>query len=48
MEHPPGVAWMKQFGSLRRTRYRGMARNAPDFVLTAITYNFRKTFALEA
>jgi len=25
-----------------------MARNALDFVLTAITYNFRRTFALEA
>lgn len=46
VEHP--FAWMKQFGSLRRTRYRGLARNALDFVLTAITYNFRRTFSLSA
>lgn len=44
VEHP--FAWMKQSGSLRRTRYRGMARNALDFVLTAITYNFRRTLSL--
>lgn len=46
VEHP--FAWMKQFGSLRRTRYRGLARNALDFVLTAITYNFRRTFSRSA
>lgn len=46
VEHP--FAWMKQFGSLRRTRYRGLARNALDFVLTAITYNFRRIFSLSA
>ncbi len=44
VEHP--FAWMKQFGSLRRTRYRGMGRNALDFVLTAITYNFRRLLFL--
>jgi len=46
VEHP--FAWMKRSGSLRRTRYRGLARNALDFVLTAITYNFRRTFSLSA
>ena len=46
VEHP--FAWMKKSGSLRRTRYRGMARNALDFALTAITYNFRRTFSLSA
>jgi len=46
VEHP--FAWMKRGGSLRRTRYRGLARNALDFVLTAITYNFRRTMSLSA
>jgi transposase, IS5 family len=46
VEHP--FAWMKRSGALRRTRYRGLARNALDFVLTAITYNFRRTFSLSA
>jgi IS5 family transposase len=46
VEHP--FAWMKKSGSLRRARYRGLARNALDFVLTAITYNFRRTFSLSA
>lgn len=45
VEHP--FAWMKRSGSLRRTRYRGLGRNALDFVLTAITYNFRRTMSLE-
>ncbi len=34
VEHP--FAWMKQSDSLWRTRYRGMVRNALDFVLTVI------------
>lgn len=40
--------WMKKSGSLRRARHRGLARNALDFVLTAITCNFRRTFSLWA
>lgn len=44
VEHP--FAWMKQFGSLRRTRYRGLARNALDFALTVITHNFRRAISL--
>jgi len=46
VEHP--FAWMKRSGALRRARYRGLARNALDFVLTAITYNFRRTMSLPA
>jgi len=44
----PPFAWMKRSGSLLRTRYRGRARNALDFVLTVITYNFRRTFSRSA
>lgn len=43
VEHP--FAWMAKMG-YGRTRYRGCARNALDFCLTAIAYNFKRGFSL--
>jgi len=44
VEHP--FAWMKNAGELLRTRYRGLARNAIDFALNAISYNFKRSLSL--
>lgn len=46
VEHP--FAWMKRFGGLARARYRGMRRNALDFGLAAIAYNFERSLSLAA
>lgn len=46
VEHP--FAWMKQGGGFRRVRYRGLARNAVDFALGLIAYNFRRSLSLES
>lgn len=43
VEHP--FAWMKNMG-YRRTRYRGLIRNAIDFALTAAAYNLKRSFSL--
>src|SRR2546426_172532 len=43
-EHP--YAWMKRLMSFTRCRYRGLRRNAFDFVLTAAAYNVRKAVSL--
>ena len=45
VEHP--FAWMKNAGA-GRTRYRGMSRNALDFVLHLIAYNWKRSFSLQA
>lgn len=45
VEHP--FAWMKRFGGLARARYRGLRRNALDFGLAAIAYNFEKSLSLQ-
>jgi IS5 family transposase len=44
VEHP--FAWIKNTGELRRARYRGLTRNAIDFALNAIAYNFRRSLSL--
>ena len=44
VEHP--FAWMKNTGALLRVRYRGMTRNAIDFGLNVIAYNFKRSFSL--
>jgi len=44
VEHP--FAWMKNTGELVRTRYRGLTRNAIDFALNAIAYNFKRSLSL--
>ncbi len=44
VEHP--FAWMKNVGELLRTRYRGLARNAIDFGLNAMAYNFKRSLSL--
>ena len=44
MEHP--FAWMKNAGELLRTRYRGLTRNAIDFALNVIAYNFKRSLSL--
>ncbi|MCK4888258.1 MAG: transposase, partial [Planctomycetes bacterium] len=44
VEHP--FAWMKNTG-YRRARYRGLRRNAMDFALHAIAYNFKRSFSLQ-
>lgn len=46
VEHP--FAWMKNVGELLRTRYRGVTRNAIDFGLNAIAYDFRRSLSLMA
>ena len=43
VEHP--FAWMKNTG-YGRTRYRGMRRNALDFGLHVIAYNWKRSFSL--
>ncbi len=45
VEHP--FAWMKNAGA-GRTRYRGMNRNALDFALHLIAYNWKRSFSLQA
>lgn len=44
VEHP--FAWIKNTGALRRTRYRGLVRNAIDFALNAIAFNFKRSLSL--
>jgi IS5 family transposase len=44
VEHP--FAWMKNTGYIR-TRYRGMRKNALDFGLHAIAYNWKRSFSLQ-
>lgn len=43
VEHP--FAWMHQMGS-RRARYRGLRRNAFDFAMLAMAYNWKRSFSL--
>lgn len=45
VEHPFG--WMKNTG-YGRTRYRGMRRNALDFGLHVIAYNWKRSFSLQS
>ena len=44
VEHP--FAWMKNTG-YGRTRYRGMRKNAMDFGLHVIAYNWKRSFSLQ-
>jgi IS5 family transposase len=44
VEHP--FAWIKGRLNHRRTRYRGLARNAMDFALSAMACNFCRSFSL--
>jgi len=44
VEHP--FAWMKKAGGFVRVRYRGLSRNAADFALGAIAYNFERSLSL--
>lgn len=43
VEHP--FAWIKRMTG-GRTRYRGLSRNALDFALAAVAYNFKRSFSL--
>jgi len=43
VEHPR--AWMSKMG-YTAARYRGLLRNALDFALTAMAYNFKRSFSL--
>jgi len=45
VEHP--FAWIKQRLNNRRARYRGVARNALDFALSAMACNFCRSFTLK-
>jgi IS5 family transposase len=45
VEHP--FAWIKARLNNRRTRYRGLARNALDFALSAAACNFCRSFSLK-
>lgn len=45
VEHP--FAWIKQRLRNRRVRYRGLARNALDFALSAMTCNFCRGLSLK-
>jgi IS5 family transposase len=45
-EHP--YAWMKRLMNFTRCRYRGLRRNAFDFVMTAAAYNVRRSLSLSA
>lgn len=45
VEHP--FAWIKGRLNNRRTRYRGVARNALDFALSAMACNFCRSFTLK-
>ena len=44
VEHP--FAWIKQRLNNRRARYRGLARNAMDFALSAMACNFCRSFTI--
>jgi IS5 family transposase len=44
VEHP--FAWMKRAGGFLRARYRGLRRNALDFGLGAIAYNYERSLSL--
>jgi IS5 family transposase len=44
VEHP--FAWIKGRLNNRRARYRGLARNALDFALSAVAYNFCRALRL--
>jgi hypothetical protein len=44
VEHP--FAWIKRRMNNRRVRYRGLARNALDFALSAMAGNFCRSFTL--
>jgi IS5 family transposase len=46
VEHP--FAWIKGRLNNRRARYRGLARNALDFALSAVACNFCRSFTLKA
>jgi transposase, IS5 family len=39
-------AWIKRMNG-RKTRYRGVRRNALDFSLAAMVYNFRRSFTIQ-
>jgi IS5 family transposase len=43
VEHP--FAWIKRMTG-GRTRYRGLVRDALDFALAAVAYNFKRSFSL--
>jgi IS5 family transposase len=45
VEHP--FAWIKRMTG-GRTRYRGITRNAMDFALASVAYNFKRSFSLAA
>ncbi len=45
VEHP--IGWIKQRLNNRRTRYRGLARNALDFALSAVACNFCRSFTFK-
>jgi len=45
VEHP--FAWMKRAGGFARARYRGLSRNAVDFGLGAIAYDFARSLSLK-
>jgi len=45
-EHPFG--WMKRLMNFRSCRYRGLRRNAFDFVLTAAAYNVKRRVSLQS
>jgi IS5 family transposase len=44
VEHP--FAWIKRMTG-GRVRYRGVTRNAFDFALAAVAYNFRRSFTIK-
>jgi IS5 family transposase len=44
VEHP--FAWMQRAGGFIRVRYRGLSRNALDFGLGAIAYNYERSLSL--
>lgn len=41
-------AWLKNTGGFLTVRYRGLQRNALDFCLAAIAYNFRRSLSIAA
>ena len=45
VEHP--FAWLKTRLNNRRCRYRGLTRNAFDFAISAVAYNFCRSFSLK-
>lgn len=45
VEHP--IGWIKTRLNHRRVRYRGLARNALDFALSAVAFNFCRSFTLK-